>query len=175
VSFPDSFSTARLIAERLTAAHWDDVRAMDSDTQFMALLGGTRDDTQTKAYFDKNLRHWDQYGFGLWVLREPGGRLAGRAAIRHLDVEGTDEVELGYGFFPEYWRRGLATEIATELLRLGRHELRLPTLVAITRHANIGSQRVLTKIGLVYERDIVEEGVVHMLFRSTRNDVTLGI
>jgi hypothetical protein len=42
----------------------------------------------------------------------------------------------------------------------------LPTLVAITRHANVGSQRVLIKTGLVYERDINHDGVPHLLYRS---------
>ncbi len=96
-----------------------------------------------------------------------GGEVAGRCVIRHLDVDGIDEVELGYGFHTKYWGQGLATEIATELLRLGRHELGLPTLVAITTAANLGSQRVLIKIGLVYERDVDHEGVPHQLYRST--------
>jgi RimJ/RimL family protein N-acetyltransferase len=165
--FPDCFATARLTAERLTPQHFDDIRAMDSDPAFMALLGGTRDEPQTLAYMAKNLQHWSDHGFGLWVLRDPHEtRVAGRAVIRHLDVEETDEVELGYGFHPQYWRRGLATEIARALLRLGREALRLPTLVAITRHANVGSQRVLIKTGLGYERDINHDGVPHQLYRS---------
>jgi hypothetical protein len=63
--FPDSFATARLTAERLTSKHFDDVRAMDSDPAFMALLGGTRDDAQTAAYMAKNLQHWSDHGYGL--------------------------------------------------------------------------------------------------------------
>ena len=165
--FPESFSTARLKAERLTPAHWDDIRALDSDPGHMALLGGPRDEAQSGTYLSWNLKHWDDYGFGLWILREMGGAVAGRAAIRHLDVEGTDEVELGYGFFPALFGRGLATEIATELLRLGLETLRLPTMVAITRPTNVGSQRVLIKTGLVYERDIDHEGILHQLYRST--------
>jgi ribosomal-protein-alanine N-acetyltransferase len=107
------------------------------------------------------------YGFGLWILRDArDGRVAGRCVIRHLDVDGTDEVELGYGLHTQYWGRGLATEIAQELLRHGREALRLPTLVAITRPANVGSQRVLIKTGLVYERDIDHDGVPHLLYRS---------
>jgi ribosomal-protein-alanine N-acetyltransferase len=167
MAFPESFTTARLKAERLTPAHWDDIRAMDSDTQFMALLGGTRNEAETEAYMKWNLGHWADYGFGLFVLRDvQDDRIAGRGAIRHLDVEGTDEVELGYGFFPHYWGRGLATEIAREFLRLGLTALHLPTLVAITRHSNVGSQRVLEKTGLVYQRDIDHDGVPHMLYRS---------
>jgi hypothetical protein len=38
--FPDSFATSRLRAERLTPAHFDALRAMDGDPEYMALLGG---------------------------------------------------------------------------------------------------------------------------------------
>jgi len=57
-------------------------------------------------------------------------------------------------------------EIARELLRLGREELRRPSIVAITRPDNLGSQRVLVKTGLVYERDVDHEGIPHQLYRS---------
>ena len=108
----DSFSTARLLAERLTPAHRADLRQMDQDEQFMAHLGGVRDEAGTDSYLDSNLAHWSEYGFGLWMLRErETGVMIGRAVLRHLDVEGVDEVETGYGFLPEFWGRGLATEI----------------------------------------------------------------
>jgi RimJ/RimL family protein N-acetyltransferase len=163
--FPNSFTTARLRAERLTPEAWDAVRQMDSDPSFMSLLGGVRSEEETREYMDRNLKHWDTYGFGLWILHDTTDQIIGRGAIRHLDVEGTDEVELGYGFYPAYWGQGLATEIAKTFLAVGLTELRLATMVGITRHANIGSQRVLEKTGLVYERDIVEHGVPHMLYR----------
>ena len=166
MAFPDSFSTARLRAERLSTTHWDAIRDMDSDPIYMSLLGGVRTEDETRAYMDRNLKHWETYGFGLWILHDTSGQIIGRGVIRHLDVEGTDEVELGYGFYPAYWGKGLATEIAKKFLDLGLTELRLPTMVGITRHTNLGSQRVLEKTGLVYERDIVEHGVPHMLYRS---------
>lgn len=139
---------------------------MDGDAKYMALLGGTRTESQTREYLARNLRHWDEHNFGLWVLRDPDGEIAGRCVLRHLDVEGTDEVELGYGLHPQYWGRGLATEIARELLRLGRDQLHRPTLVAVTRPDNHGSQRVLIKTGLALEREILYDGVPHLLFRS---------
>lgn len=148
------------------AAHFETIRAMDSDPEYMALLGGIRDEAGTRAYLTRNLKHWDDFGFGLWMLRDLQGEIAGRCVLRHLDVEGTDEVELGYGFHTRYWRKGLATEIAKELLRLGLDELGRPSIVAITTPANVGSQRVLEKTGLVYERDVRHDGVPHLLYRS---------
>ena len=162
----DSFRTQRLRAERLTEAHFGDIRAMDADPEYMALLGGPRSEPDTRTYLARNLKHWDDFGHGLWMLRDLEGRMAGRCVLRHLDVEGTDEVELGYGFHTPYWGRGLATEVARELLRLGLDELRRPSIVAITRSVNVGSQRVLVKTGLVFEREYEHEGMPHLLYRS---------
>ena len=169
--FPESFATPRLQAERLLPQHFDAIRAMDSDPAYMARLGGPRSESQTRDYVTRNLQHWDQYNFGLWVLRGLDGEIAGRCVLRHLDVDGTDEIELGYGLHTPYWGRGLATEIARELLRLGRTVLARATLVALTRPDNHGSQRVLVKTGLALEREIVYDGVPHLLFRSARNAV----
>ena len=159
--------TSRLLAERVTAAHWLDLRRMDENEGFMALLGGVRDTAGTVAYLEMNVKHWADHGFGMWMLRDPAtAAVIGRAIVRHLDVEGVDEVEVGYGFMPDYWGRGLATEIANACIRIGREQLGLPSLVAITTPANLASQRVMQKAGLAYERDIVHAGVPHRLFRT---------
>lgn len=160
--------TARLAAEPLTAAHLPDLCRMDQNPAFMGYLGGPRDASETAAYLERNLRHWADYGFGLWMLRDTATQtVAGRAVLRHLVIEGRDDVEVGYAFFPEFWGRGLATEIATRLVDYGRAQLSLPTIVAITQPANLGSRRVLTKAGLTYERDVMHDGVPHVLFRVT--------
>ena len=162
-----NFSTARLSAERLTADHLPEVQRMHRDAIVMAHLGGVRDDAQTVTYLARNLKHWDDYGFGLWILRElGGGEPVGRAVLRHLLVEGVDEVEVGYAFYPPFWGRGLATEVATACLELGRRQLGLTTIVAVTSPDNLASQHVLEKVGLVYERDFMHEGARSSLFRT---------
>jgi RimJ/RimL family protein N-acetyltransferase len=132
----------------------------------MATLGGLRGEAESRAYLEFNLAHWRQHGFGLWIVRNRGdGQVAGRAVIRHLDVDGSDEVEVGYGFYPEWWGRGLATEAATELVRSGLEDLKLPTLVAITQPTNIASQRVLEKAGLSHEREFLHGDTPVSLYR----------
>jgi [ribosomal protein S5]-alanine N-acetyltransferase len=162
-----SFSTSRLVAERLTPAHLADVRRMDQNEGFMAHLGGVRDEAATLAYIERNLAHWAIHGFGLWMLRDPAQRAPiGRAVLRHLEVDGVDEVEVGYGFYPEYWGRGLATEVACACVRIGRAQLGLQSVVAVTLPAHRASQRVMLKAGLAYEREIIHEGLPHVLFRT---------
>ena len=164
----DSFSTPRMLAERLTPAHLPELRRMDQDERVMAHVGGVRGEADTLAYMERNLAHWATYGFGMWILSDRAqGDLIGRGVVRHLDVEGVDEVEVGYGFYPEYWGRGLATEIARACVEIGLTRLRLPSLVAIALTTHPASQRVMEKAGLAYEREIVYEGLPHVLFRTT--------
>ena len=59
-------------------------------------LGGVRTAEQTKASLDATLAHWDRHGFGLWEIRDPAGAFMGRAGVRHLDVQGVDEIEIAY-------------------------------------------------------------------------------
>ena len=86
--------------------------------------------------------------------------------LRHLLVDGALEVEVGYAFYSAFWGRGLATEVAKACLELGRRELGLTTIVAVTSPDNQASRHVLEKVGLVYERDFTHEGARSALFRT---------
>jgi RimJ/RimL family protein N-acetyltransferase len=164
--FPDSFATARLVAERLRPEHYADLLRMHSDPVQMEMLGGVRDEAQTAEYLEKNLAHWAEHGFGSWILRDAAsGRVVGRAILRHLDLDGADEVEVGYSLDPAFWGRGLATEIAAACLAYARDALRLESVVALTQPHNERSRRVMTKIGMVFDRDLTHGGVPHVLYR----------
>lgn len=165
----DAFTTARLSAERLTPEHRDEIARMHRDPRTMAMLGGVRDDAKTREYLDRNLAHWEHYGFGLWILRDrTTGEMIGRGLLRHLDVEGQDDIETGYAFYPAWWGRGLATEIARKCLELGFERLGLVSIVGLTTPANAGSQHVLRKVGMELDREMDHAGIPHVLFRVTR-------
>ena len=167
MAFPESFSTARLHAERLTAEHWAELHRMHRDPAAMAYLGGVRDAAWTTAYLERNLEHWERHGFGLWILRVAAAEPpVGRAVLRHLLVDEADEVEVGYGFYEPYWGRGFATEITRACLGFGYDLLKLESMVAVTGAANAGSQRVLRKCGLAFDRFVTTENTPQLLFRT---------
>ncbi len=167
MAFPESFTTARLRVDRLTEADFPELCRMHQDPVVMTHLGGVRAADWTAGYLDRNLRHWELHGFGLWILRERhGDEPIGRAVLRHLLVDGVDEVEVGYGFYEPYWGRGLATEVTKACLRFGLDVLHFESIVGITGPANVGSQHVLAKCGLVYERATDIDGAMVALFRT---------
>lgn len=159
-------STRRLIATRLAAEDVDLLCAMHRDPAVMATLGGVRTDERTRAYVAENLAHWTEHGFGLWMFRErASGAFVGRGGLRHVVLEGESEVEVAYALVRDAWGKGFATEIATASLDVGFRQLALRDVVAFTLPDNHASRRVMEKVGLRYERDIVHHGLKHVLYR----------
>lgn len=162
----DFFRTPRLIALRLVPSDLVDCCRMNRNEQVRATLGGVLTDEQSREWLERNLAHWDRYGFGVYFLHDASGQFVGRAGLRHADVEGMgDKVEVLYALMPEFWGQGLATEIARACIRLGFDELGLPEIVGFTLTTNLASQRVLEKSGLCYEGDILHAGLPHRLYR----------
>ena len=170
---PERFSTARLVAERIAEPHFAELRIMQQDVQMMAMIGGIRDEAASAAYLDRHMTHWREHGFGFWFLRDLAtGRSAGIGGLRRLSLDGSDDVELGYGFLPAWWGRGLGTEFARATLGYGFDALAAPSVVALTTGDNHASQRVLRKVGLHFERHVVHDGHPALLFRGYRNGGT---
>jgi RimJ/RimL family protein N-acetyltransferase len=168
---PDEFRTARLHAERLVPAHYDELRVFHQDAQMMAMIGGLRDPATTVTYLDRHLLQWRDHGFGFFLLRDGAtGKSVGTAGLRWLKLGDGREVEVGYGFVPACWGRGLATEVAQHCVALAFDTLAAPSVVAIAHPGNRASHHVLNKVGLTFERDVDIDGRTSMLFRGPRPD-----
>ena len=166
VTFPESFASPRLRFERLRPDHAGIIHQMHQDVEQMALLGGVRTPEQTAAYMKRNLDHWAEFNFGIWLLRDATtNEVIGRTLLRHLTMDGVDEVETGYGFTPAVWGRGLATEATLTCLDYGWRALGLKSIVAVTLPINVASRRVMEKAGMTFDREIAHDGIPHVLYR----------
>ena len=162
----DKFNTERISAERLHQEHIEFIHRMHQDEQVMAYLSGVRSREQTANYMEQNLSHWEKYGYGIWVLRENStGDLIGRGGMRNAVLGGNEEVEVAYGLLPEFWNKGLATEFAGAVVRIGLSEIGLSGLACVTHPDNLASQRVVEKTGFVFERKVIYKSEPHLLFR----------
>ncbi len=163
---PESFHTARLEGERLAPEHLPALHSLHRDPETMRELGGVRSDSETSSYLTRNLEHWTEHGFGVWMLRERGGDHAiGRVVLRWLVTDHIENVEIGFAFLPAYWGRGFATESGRFGLEIAKDHLALRTLVGITTPANRASQHALGKLGFSYEGDTVVEKTRCFRFR----------
>jgi len=93
------------------------------------------------------------------------GEPVGGAALRHVEIAGQPEFEVGYRVAAAWWGRGIATEMASALVGVARDRLGLAELVAFTLPDNLASRRVMEKVGFTYERDIEWARLPHVLYR----------
>ena len=169
----DTFTTTRLRAERLAPRHFEELRRMHTDPVVMRELGGVKAPADTESYLARNLAHWDEHGFGLWIVYPlEGDEPIGRAVLRNLVLDAdseagpTTDVEVGYAFYEPWWGQGLATEVTLACLNLGFRHLHRSSIVAVTSPGNLASQRVLNKSGLAFEREVSLGGTWMSLFRT---------
>ena len=167
-SAPEHFETARLRAYRLRPEHFALLLAMHQDAVTMATLGGVRSEEQTRDYLQRFLDHWEQNGFGMWLLYDREQQFVGRAALRRMELGGHIEVEVGCALLARFWRQGLASEIVGALVQMAFERLRLPDLVGFALLDNRASIRILEKLGLAYEKDVEYAARRHVLYRLTR-------
>jgi ribosomal-protein-alanine N-acetyltransferase len=111
-----------------------------------------------------------KHGFGLWAAEE-GGCLIGFCGLRHLDY--ASGVEILYGFAPSHWDRGFATEVAAAMLRYGFEEVGLDRILGITDKENTASRRVLEKLGMTFEDQVLREGREEVCYSISREDFRL--
>ena len=97
-------------------------------------------------------------GYGrLACVWKDTGAVVGFSGVKH--VASLDEDELGYRFLPEYWGRGLATEAGAAVVDYARSTLGLGRLVALIHPDNVGSARVVGKLGFTLERQVDYAGL----------------
>ena len=164
-----NIETKRLRGTPLDRGDFDDLCRMHDDPRVMATLGGLRSDGESAGMITNVETLWRDRGYGLWSLREKAtGTFAGRGGFAHINIGGREEIELGYSFLPEYWGRGLATEFATEAVRLAFDVFGLDDIICFSLTTNAASLRVMEKIGFQFERRLIHAGMPHLLCRQRR-------
>jgi len=98
----------------------------------------------------KQIDHWSDHGYGWWAVEPNGeGELIGWSGLQYLPE--TDEIEIGFLLSKPYWGKGLATESALAGLDYGFNSLGIEEIIGIVHPENVASQKVLEKIGLIYQ------------------------
>jgi RimJ/RimL family protein N-acetyltransferase len=162
----DEMFTERLRLVRLTMADLDDLLALHNDPRMRGTLGPPAEESEGRVRTQRHVDHWKLHSWGWWIARDRDtNAFLGRGGLRHQRVNECDEIELGYGFVPEAWGRGLATELARESVRVAFEVLKLPSLYCYTLPTNRASQRVMEKVGFVFEREGYWANLPHVFFR----------
>lgn len=151
--------TSRLALVPMAEEHVEFVVELDSDPEVMRFLahGASSRETAEQAHRDWLALAHRTPGMGLWAGFTTG-EFVGWWLLRPRQpnpVEG--EVELGYRLMRRFWRQGLASEGARELMRHAFDELGFSRVFAGTMAVNTASRATMTSVGMSYVRTFHRE------------------
>lgn len=119
-----------------------DVVRYTGDTSFKTLLDA-QDLIRTRMFTQFN-----QYRMSRFTVLLKDGTYLGWCGLKYFPE--TNEVDLGYRFMKKFWGKGYATESSLACLGYGFETLKLKRIIAKAMPDNIGSIKVLQKLGMTF-------------------------
>jgi RimJ/RimL family protein N-acetyltransferase len=148
--------TGRLILRWLSVEDAEFILRLLNEPSFVRFIGdkGVRSIDDARNYILRGpVDSYERFGFGLYLteLKENGAPIGICGLLKRDSLE---DVDVGFAFLPQFWRKGYAFESASAVMTHGRKVVGLNRIVAITSPENDASIKVLEKLGLRFERVI---------------------
>lgn len=159
--------TERLILRELRENDVDGILELDSDADVHKYLGNKPISTKEEAL--KNLQftigQYHKFGIARFAcIEKSSGDFIGWSGLKFNTGEKEelnghrDFIDIGYRFIPRYWRKGYGFESAVACLDFGFKEMNYKKICGCALADNIGSNKILSKIGLQFINDFIFEG-----------------
>lgn len=146
--------TSRLTLRRLELDDAPFVLRLLNEPSFIENIGdrGVRSIEDAHRYLREGpLAMYEAHGFGLWhAARRSDGVAVGMCGLLRRD--NLPDVDIGYAYLPEFWGQGFAYEAAEATLRVAADRFGLRRVIGVVSEGNMGSIRVLEKLGMSFER-----------------------
>lgn len=147
---PFTLQTDRLLLEHFSFEDCEFILRLLNEPSFIENIGdkGVRDLEGARAYLrDGPMASYAANGFGLFrVGLKESGDCIGMCGLISREI--LDDVDIGYGFLPEFWGQGYAFESAAAVMRYGREQLGFKRIVAVVSPGNTSSVKLLQKLGM---------------------------
>ena len=122
-----------------------------------------------QEWFDKVFyRYANNLGGMNALVDKSSGRFIGQCGLLVQEVDGIQEVEIGYSILPSYWKQGYATEAALKCKEFAFANNLADSLISIIHVDNIPSQKVARANNMQLEKTTTyKDNPVH-IFRIAK-------
>jgi RimJ/RimL family protein N-acetyltransferase len=161
--------TLRLVLQEFLPGDVDALAGVLSDPETMRFYPAPFDHAGIEDWIARNRRRYAKDGHGLWAMvLKSSGELIGDCGLTIQDVEGVNEIEIGYHVRRDHWGQGFATEAARACRDHGFAHLGVSRLVSIIRPENIPSRRVAEKNGMTIWKEVTRVNLPHLVYAIRR-------
>ena len=147
-------TTDRLLINRITIDDAGFILELMNDKDWIKNIGdkGVRTIEDAQAYIQNRfLKTYIESNYGFYTMNLKNTlQIIGIVGL--VDRKGIDNIDIGYGILPEFRGKGYAFEAAKAIYDYGYQELNLEKIVAIVNPDNLPSIKLLSKLGLEFEK-----------------------
>ena len=162
--------TGRLRLREFIPQDADALEAVLGDAVSMQYYPAPFDRQGVEAWIARNLERYRRDGHGLWaMLLKDSGQLIGDCGCILQEVEGKNEVEVGYHVRRDLCGNGYATEAAQACMKYAFTKLGARRVISMIRPENLQSIRVAEKNGLTCEKIIFWRGYEHCIYARQKD------
>ncbi|WP_254906682.1 GNAT family N-acetyltransferase [Flavobacterium sp. FPG59] len=144
--------TERVILRKLTMSDVEKWTGFFVDNQMLKYVGidmSKSPNTLATEWISKQLERYENQGLGhLAAIEKKSGEFIGVSGIIPREVDGKAEMEISYSLKQEFWGKGFATEISTQLKKFGLENNISNHFVSIIDKENTASINVAIKNGM---------------------------
>jgi [ribosomal protein S5]-alanine N-acetyltransferase len=157
IMIPEKINTRCTVLRRFQLEDLDDIAKVLGHPDVMQFsLDGPFTREQSKSFVEKCLDNYKNKGFGLFAVVDKIDRIViGYCGFYFQLIEGVEMVEIGYRLHPNYWNRGIATEVSKAVQEYGSNQLGLEKMISIIEAENKASIRVAEKNGFKFEKEVL--------------------
>ncbi|UOR12878.1 GNAT family N-acetyltransferase [Halobacillus amylolyticus] len=164
------FRTPRLLLRQLKYGDLGDVYDFCSNLNVARPMTWETNKTKedTLKFLDEVITGYKTGISGEWAIEmKKTGKVVGVVAFINWSNKHRC-IEIGYFLAEDYWGQGIATESLKELIQYGFHDLSANRIEGRCDTDNIGSQKVLSKIGMTFEGTLRKNELIKGEFRDTQ-------
>lgn len=161
--------TPRLLLRKLTLQDGQALETVLGDPVAMEFYPAALDRRGVEDWIARNLGRYERDGHGLWAMLLKGSNeLIGDCGCILQEVEGRNEIEVGYHVWRDLWGKGYATEAARACTDYAFRRLGATRVISMIRPENLRSRRVAEKNGMVCEKIVFWRDYDHCIYLKTR-------
>jgi RimJ/RimL family protein N-acetyltransferase len=162
--------TDRLILRPFSSEDAKDIFELNGDPEVMKYTGdqpfGSIAEARKFILSYDHFEKWERGRFGVF-LRENNAFIGWCGLKYHED---TRETDLGYRFKKSLWGKGYGTEAAGICLKDGFTRLHLQRIYAEAYTENIGSIRIMEKVGMKFLKDTLLNGAEGKIYEMLKTN-----
>ena len=161
----DCFESNRLIYSKFIAEEYNHYHDLCSNEQVMHYITErSLTAVETRKRFDKILDINKNKGLpGVFIVRDKVSKVFVGLAKATIYAEG--EIEIGYALMPQFWGKGMGSEVSEMMIAYSRNIPNVKTLVGLIDPSNGASKHILEKCGLTLFEEKLMDGLPGAVYK----------